>query len=80
MNLAEKINSVDFICRNNRINLPESAGVYAFWWLGSKEVLLNGNTHIILKGPKGINVDVQYKDWWPKENPYPCLYLSLIHI
>lgn len=70
------IKSVSEITRNNRINLPSKAGVYAFWWIGEKKVLLNGNRHIVLKGPGENPVDVYYRDWWPPELEYPCLYVG----
>lgn len=34
------------------------------------------NRHIVLKGPNGRLVDVEYKDWWPEEIRYPCLYVG----
>lgn len=56
--------------------VPLSAGVYAFWWTGSREQLLQANRHIVLKGPGGKSVDVHYHDWWPAEAPFPCLYVG----
>ena len=60
----------------NTIDVPSSAGVYAFWWVGSKTRLMQGNRHIVLKGPGGTPVDVSYHDWWPNDAPYPCLYVG----
>ena len=37
---------------------------------------MNSNLNIILKGPKGVDVTVKYKDWWPSELKYPCLYVG----
>jgi hypothetical protein len=34
------------------------------------------NRHIVLKGPNEQPVDVEYRDWWPKELAYPCLYVG----
>ena len=76
MNNVDSINLVSEITRGNKINLPEKAGVYAFWWMGKKEVLLNSNLNIVLKGPKGKYVSIKYKDWWPSELTYPCLYVG----
>ena len=59
-----------------KIDLPEQAGVYAFWWIGDKADLLEGNRHIVLKGPKEQPVDVYYGDWWPEDLTYPCLYVG----
>ena len=56
--------------------LPDSPGVYAFWWLGGKDELLNANTCITLKGPGEKPVTIQYGDWWPNELKYPCLYVG----
>ncbi len=56
--------------------LPDRPGVYAFWWLGIKEDLLNANTEIMVKGPSEKPVLIEYKDWWPTELEYPCLYVG----
>jgi hypothetical protein len=56
--------------------LPDIPGVYAFWWLGDKDELLNANTHMMLKGPGGESMSVEYRDWWPSELKYPCLYVG----
>jgi len=58
------------------IELPDKPGVYAFWWVGEKAQLMDANRHIILKGPGGKEVDVEYRDWWPPELVYPCLYVG----
>ncbi len=76
MHTVLSVKSVSEIFSGNRVNLPEEAGVYAFWWIGNREVLLNANRHIVLKGPKENPVDVEYKDWWPPELEYPCLYVG----
>jgi len=64
------------IFKGQGITLPELPGVYAFWWIAAKAELLAGNRHIVLKGPREQPVDVEYKDWWPKELLYPCLYVG----
>jgi hypothetical protein len=58
------------------LKLPEDPGIYAFWWIGSKADLLAGNRQIVLKGPKGVPVKVEYGDWWPSELTFPCLYVG----
>ena len=68
--------SVRSIVQDNQIDLPESPGVYAFWWIGDRQTLMKGNRQIILKGPGGCDVPVQYEDWWPDELHYPCLYVG----
>jgi hypothetical protein len=72
----ESIRSVEHIFHGQFIELPEEAGVYAFWWVGKKAQLLSANRQIILKGPGGSLVTVEYKDWWPTELVYPCLYVG----
>ncbi|ANH98691.1 hypothetical protein A8L59_15130 [Pseudomonas koreensis] len=64
------------VSRHHPVNVPSSAGVYAFWWMGCRELLMSANRHIILKGPGGSDVDVRYHDWWPADAPYPCLYVG----
>lgn len=76
MHLKSSIKKVDEIFQGQRINLTKEAGVYAFWWLGPKEMLLEGNRNIILKGPNGQPANVEYEDWWPETIPYPCLYIG----
>jgi hypothetical protein len=77
MNLSKSIKTVGEIYSSTRQDLlPDSPGVYAFWWLGEKRVLLNANTQITLKGPGEKPVSVSYKDWWPSELEYPCLYVG----
>ena len=70
------IRPVDQIFNGRVIDLPEEPGVYAFWWVGRKAQLLSANRHIILKGLGERLVNVEYKDWWPPELPYPCLYVG----
>ncbi len=76
MHTHKNIRSVSEICRRNMINLPEKSGVYAFWWIADKSELMNSQRFIVLKGPGGRMIDVEYKDWWPKELFYPCLYVG----
>jgi len=59
-----------------RIHLPDAAGLYVFWWLGDRTELMASNRHIVLKGPGGKDVDVEWGDWWPSELKYPCLYVG----
>lgn len=76
MQHPEAIRSIKEIVGKNRISLPEAPGVYAFWWIGDRAQLLNANRLVVLKGPKGRLVEVEYKDWWPAELMYPCLYVG----
>ncbi|WP_081724551.1 GIY-YIG nuclease family protein [Asticcacaulis sp. YBE204] len=57
-------------------NLSQDAGIYAYWWVGPREILLHADREIWLKGPGGIEVKVEYHDWWPKKLSYPCLYVG----
>ncbi len=56
--------------------LPDRPGVYAFWWIGDRSALLASNHTVVLKGPNEVRVNVEYKDWWPEELIYPCLYVG----
>ncbi len=76
MHSKDQIKPVADIIRSRRIRLPESAGLYAFWWIGDKTKLLKANRNIVLKGPSGRLVSVEYKDWWPDELSFPCLYVG----
>lgn len=66
----------DLSDKRSAVAVPSSAGVYAFWWTGNREQLMKANRHIVLKGPGGVKVDVNYHDWWPIDAPYPCLYVG----
>lgn len=76
MHTKNSIRQIGQIINGQVIDLPEKAGVYAFWWLGEKTTLMQANRHIVLKGPKELPVNVEYKDWWPPELAYPCLYVG----
>jgi hypothetical protein len=76
MHTNNSIRRIDQIFRGQAIDLPESPGVYAFWWIGDKSELMGGNRHIVLKGPKELPVSVEYHDWWPKDLNHPCLYVG----
>lgn len=76
MHDIKSIQSIQQITKNNRIALPETAGVYAFWWIGDRQQLLNSNRYIVLKGPNEQRVEVEYREWWPDELTYPCLYVG----
>lgn len=76
MNLISSIRRIDQVFQKQKIDIPELPGVYAFWWVGSKATLLDGNRVIVLKGPNEQLVNVEYKDWWPSSNPFPCLYVG----
>jgi hypothetical protein len=76
MHTPTDIRQVDQIFRGQAIDLPEEPGVYAFWWIGQKAELMAANRHIVLKGPRELPVNVEYRDWWPRELAYPCLYVG----
>ena len=76
MHTTSSIRLINGIFQGQLIDLPESPGVYAFWWMAPKEALMAGNRHIVLKGPNEQPVDVEYRDWWPPELKYPCLYVG----
>ncbi|HAS21649.1 MAG TPA: hypothetical protein DCR51_00520, partial [Idiomarina loihiensis] len=76
MHSASSIRKIEDIYQGKRVDLPEEAGVYAFWWIGNRAELMQANRHIVLKGPGGRPVDVEFKDWWPPELQYPCLYIG----
>src|SRR5690554_7090711 len=76
MHSASSIRKIEDIYQGKRVDLPEKAGVYAFWWIGNRAELMQANRHIVLKGPGGRPVDVEFKDWWPPELQYPCLYIG----
>ncbi|MCA8064281.1 GIY-YIG nuclease family protein [Burkholderia sp. AU38729] len=61
---------------SGKIVVPDSAGVYAFWWMANKGQLLSANRRIRLHGPNNSRVEVEYHDWWPSDVPYPCLYVG----
>jgi len=63
--------------QNQRNLIPEKAGLYAFWWIGEKrELLKETQRNIVLKGPGEKPVKLRYEDWFPKDAPYPCLYIG----
>lgn len=70
------IRSIQQIVIGQKIDLPNGPGVYAFWWIGDRQQLLGANREIVLKGPGGQLVRVEYRDWWPDELLYPCLYVG----
>ena len=76
MHDRDSIRSIQQITSNNRVDLPETPGVYAFWWIGDRQQLLGSNRHVVLKGPNEQRVDVEYREWWPEELIYPCLYVG----
>lgn len=76
MNSKSSIRSTQQIFGRRFIDLPEQPGIYAFWWIGDRKQLLAANRHIVLKGPRGLPVNVEYHDWWPRDLVYPCLYVG----
>lgn len=76
MHRSDNIRSVEQIIASRIIDLPETPGVYAFWWIGNRAALLGANRQIVLKGPRERLVEVEYRDWWPSDLVYPCLYVG----
>lgn len=76
MHTHSPIQSVGELLTSRPRTIPEGAGVYAFWWIGCRDTLLAANRTVILRGPKGVLFPVEYRDWWPEELPYPCLYVG----
>lgn len=76
MHNKSSIKKVSEFILKNRLILPETPGVYAFWWLGNKDKLLEANRKVLLVGPNKKLVEVEYLDWWPKNLTYPCLYVG----
>jgi hypothetical protein len=76
MHTPASIRRIEQIFQGQRIDLPEEPGVYAFWWVGEKSKLMAADRHIVLTGPGKRLVNVEYKDWWPPELAYPCLYVG----
>lgn len=76
MHTLQSIRRVEHIFTGRAIDLPDGPGVYAFWWMRPKVELMTANRHIVLAGPGKRPVDVEYRDWWPKELVHPCLYVG----
>jgi hypothetical protein len=76
MHLPTSIHTVASICEQRPSPIPDGPGVYAFWWVMDKATLLASNRTVILKGPNEVRVKVEYRDWWPAELTYPCLYVG----
>ena len=76
MHTLASISSISQLAAARPSMLPEAPGVYAFWWIGDRAELMASNRTVVLKGPNQVRVNVQYGDWWPKELPYPCLYVG----
>lgn len=76
MHTPSSIQSVAKIFDTRSPLIPTDPGVYAFWWIGDRSTLLMSNRTIVLKGPNGVRVSVEYRDWWPDDLTYPCLYVG----
>ena len=76
MHLSTSIRKIGDICDDRKSKLPQGPGVYAFWWVDEKASLLASNRTIVLKGPKQVRVTVEYREWWPEDLVYPCLYVG----
>ena len=76
MHQPSSIRSIQDIFDSRLSIIPHGAGVYAFWWIGDYNKLMESNRKVALKGPNEIRVSVEYRDWWPKDLAYPCLYVG----
>lgn len=76
MHNPANIRRVGEIYATRVILVPDEPGVYAFWWVGPKAQLMAANRRIVLRGPGGLPAAVEYRDWWPQELAYPCLYVG----
>jgi hypothetical protein len=76
MHTAQSILSVDILLNSRPSLIPSKPGVYAFWWIGRRDDLLKSNRTVLLKGPNEVRMPVEYRDWWPDELIYPCLYVG----
>ena len=76
MHLPTSIRTVANICAQRPSPVPEGPGAYAFWWVTDKATLIESNRTVVLKGPSEFRVTVEYRDWWPAELTYPCLYVG----
>lgn len=76
MHHRANIQSIQQLVAGPAIDLPVGPGVYAFWWIGDRQQLLTANRQIVLKGPGEQPVKVEYRDWWPADLVYPCLYVG----
>ena len=75
MDKKESIKKIADIRKSRPIELPKNAGVYAFWWIGKNQELLESNTVIQLTDQKEEG-KVTYKNWQPRDLYYPCLYVG----
>jgi hypothetical protein len=76
MSRKQAVHRVRDLFDRSKTGIPAEPGVYAFWWCGERAKILSGSLTLRLKGPKGNVVTVMYGDWWPKDLPYPCLYVG----
>lgn len=76
MHTQASIQSIGTLWKSRPSIIPERAGIYAFWWIGDRKTLIAANRTVVLKGPNKALVTVEYRDWWPEELPYPCLYVG----
>lgn len=76
MHLPKSIRTVGSLCTQRPSSIPDGPGVYAFWWVADKATRLASNRTVVLKGPNEVRVNVEYRDWWPAELTYPCLYVG----
>ncbi len=76
MHTLSAIQSVRHITETRPSLISDGPGVYAFWWIGDRAKLLSSNRTVVLKGPNDVRVSVEYRDWWPEDLVYPCLYVG----
>lgn len=76
MSVVKNITPVSKLLSSIPIDIPEESGIYAFWWIGKKQELMDSNRAMKLVGPGGKPIDIEFSDWWPEHLEYPCLYIG----
>lgn len=57
--------------------IKNKAGIYSFWWIGDKSMLINSNRDIGIIGPKTSSDNIIYITWdWNIEQKVTPLYLG----
>lgn len=74
--LLNNIKKVSDVASSQKIDLPNEPGLYAFWWIDDIDNLFRSNLIIVLKGPAGKPLEIEFENWWPEDLPYPCLYIG----
>ena len=75
--LTQDIRPVSEWADGPRLRVPDQPGLYAFWWLGPRQQLLDSRRQITLVGPLGREAcEVEFSDSHFDAAPYPCLYVG----